>query len=71
MFVGGAVIQWLRDELGLIASAAESEKAALSVPDVDRGFTLFPPLLGLARPTGICTPAAQFAGLRAAAAKTT
>ena len=33
VFVGGAVIQWLRDELGLIATAAESEKAALSVPD--------------------------------------
>ena len=33
IFVGGAVIQWLRDELGLVKTAAESEVLATSVPD--------------------------------------
>ena len=33
VFVGGAVVQWLRDELGLIGSAAESEYFAEQVPD--------------------------------------
>ncbi|MGL1894081.1 MAG: glycerol kinase GlpK [Spirochaetaceae bacterium] len=33
VFVGGAVIQWLRDELGIIKEASESEKLALSVSD--------------------------------------
>ena len=49
MFVGGAVIQWLRDELGLIASAAESEKAALSVPD-SAGVYIVPAFAGLGAP---------------------
>lgn len=33
VFVGGAVIDWLRDELGIIKSASESEKLAYSVDD--------------------------------------
>lgn len=33
IFVAGAAIQWLRDELGLIRNAAESEAMAKSVPD--------------------------------------
>ena len=33
VFVAGAAIQWLRDGLGLLASAAESEAMARSVPD--------------------------------------
>ena len=49
VFVGGAVIQWLRDELGLIASAAESEKAALSVPD-SSGVYIVPAFAGLGAP---------------------
>ena len=49
VFVGGAVIQWLRDELGLIASAAESEKAALSVPD-SSGVYIVPAFVGLGAP---------------------
>ena len=49
VFVGGAVIQWLRDELGLIASAAESEKAALSVPD-SAGVYIVPAFAGLGAP---------------------
>ena len=49
VFVGGAVIQWLRDELGLIAYAAESEKAALSVPD-SAGVYIVPAFAGLGAP---------------------
>lgn len=49
VFVGGAVIQWLRDELGLIATAAESEKAALSVPD-SSGVYIVPAFAGLVAP---------------------
>ena len=33
VFVGGAVVQWLRDEMGLVSSAAETEAVAASVPD--------------------------------------
>ena len=49
VFVGGAVIQWLRDELGLITTAAESEKAALSVPD-SSGVYIVPAFAGLGAP---------------------
>ncbi len=49
VFVGGAVIQWLRDELGLIATAAESEKAALSIPD-SAGVYIVPAFAGLGAP---------------------
>lgn len=49
VFVGGAVIQWLRDELGLITTAAESEKAALSVPD-SAGVYIVPAFAGLGAP---------------------
>ena len=33
VFVAGAVVKWLRDEMGLIASAAESEALATSIAD--------------------------------------
>jgi glycerol kinase len=33
VFIGGAVVQWLRDSLGIIATAAEIEKLAASVPN--------------------------------------
>ncbi len=49
VFVGGAVIQWLRDELGLISSAAESEEAALKVPD-NAGVYIVPAFAGLGAP---------------------
>lgn len=49
VFVGGAVIQWLRDELGLITTAAESEKAALSVLD-SAGVYIVPAFAGLGAP---------------------
>ena len=49
VFIAGAAIQWLRDELGLIETAAESESAALSVPD-NNGVYLVPAFTGLGAP---------------------
>ncbi len=49
VFMGGAVIQWLRDNLGLIATAAESEVVAASVPD-SAGAVLVPAFTGLGAP---------------------
>ena len=49
VFVGGAVVQWLRDGLGLIDTAAETEAAALSVEDTG-GVTVVPAFVGLGAP---------------------
>ena len=49
VFVTGASLQWLRDGLGLIADAAESESLASSVPDTG-GVYFVPALTGLGSP---------------------
>ena len=49
VFVCGAVIQWLRDGLGLIKNAADSERMALQVPD-SAGVYLVPAFVGLGAP---------------------
>jgi glycerol kinase len=49
VFVAGAVIQWLRDGLGLIGSAGESESLAMSVPD-SGGVYVVPAFVGLGAP---------------------
>ncbi len=49
VFVAGASIQWLRDELKLINSASESEKFALSVEDT-AGCYVVPAFTGLGAP---------------------
>ncbi len=49
VFIGGAVIQWLRDQLGLISSAAESELVALNVSN-NGGVYLVPAFTGLGAP---------------------
>jgi glycerol kinase len=49
VFVAGAAIQWLRDELRLIDTAAESEKLALEVEDT-AGVYLAPAFAGLGAP---------------------
>ncbi len=49
VFMGGATIQWLRDELKMIETAAESEKMALSVAD-NNGVFLVPAFTGLGAP---------------------
>jgi glycerol kinase len=49
VFVAGAAVQWLRDGLGLIGSAAEVEALAASVPDT-AGVHLVPAFTGLGAP---------------------
>ncbi len=49
VFIAGAVIQWLRDELKLITSSAESERWARKVPDT-QGVYLVPAFTGLGAP---------------------
>jgi glycerol kinase len=49
VFIGGAVVQWLRDGLGLIKSSAEIEPLAASVPD-SGGVYLVPAFAGLGAP---------------------
>ncbi len=49
VFIAGAAIQWLRDGLGLIAHAAESQKLAESVDDTG-GVYLVPAFVGLGAP---------------------
>lgn len=49
VFIAGAALQWLRDGLGLIQSAAESEALARTVPDTG-GVYLVPAFVGLGAP---------------------
>jgi len=49
VFSGGAVVQWLRDGLGIIKSSSEVEQLALSVPD-SGGVYLVPAFTGLGAP---------------------
>ena len=49
VFMGGATVQWLRDEMKLIKTAAESEQIAESVPDT-AGVFLVPAFTGLGAP---------------------
>ena len=49
IFVGGSVVQWLRDGLGIIRSSAEVEALASTVPDTG-GVYFVPALTGLAAP---------------------
>ncbi|MCY2968984.1 MAG: glycerol kinase GlpK [Planctomycetota bacterium] len=49
VFIAGAVVQWLRDGLGLIGSSAEVEQLALRVPDTG-GVYFVPAFVGLGAP---------------------
>ena len=49
IFVGGAIVQWLRDGLGIIRSSSEIEALATRVPDTG-GVYFVPALTGLAAP---------------------
>ncbi|HEY9843944.1 MAG: glycerol kinase GlpK [Candidatus Sericytochromatia bacterium] len=49
IFIGGAVVQWLRDELQIIENAAESETLANSVTD-SAGVYVVPAFVGLGAP---------------------
>jgi glycerol kinase len=49
VFIGGAVVQWLRDGLGIIRTAADIEALAAGVPD-NGGVYLVPAFAGLGAP---------------------
>jgi glycerol kinase len=49
IFIGGAVVQWLRDNLQIIRSSSEVEALAASVPDTD-GVVFVPAFVGLGAP---------------------
>jgi len=49
MLSAGSCVEWLRDDLGLISTSAESEAVAAGVPDSD-GVVFVPALLGLGTP---------------------
>ena len=68
VFVAGSLIQWLRDSLGLIVTAAESEALARSIPD-SGGVTIVPALAGLGAPHWAPEARAAIAGLSFAAGR--
>jgi glycerol kinase len=68
VFVAGSLVQWLRDDLGLIADAAETEPLARSVPD-NGGVYLVPALSGLGAPHWRPDARATISGLSFAATK--
>jgi glycerol kinase len=49
IFIGGAVVQWLRDGLGIIKSSSQIEALAATVPD-SGGVCFVPALVGLGAP---------------------
>jgi len=49
IFIGGAVVQWLRDNLKIIAASSEVEALAASVPDTN-GVVFVPAFVGLGAP---------------------
>jgi glycerol kinase len=49
IFIGGAVIQWLRDEMNLLTSAQESEEMAKAINDTE-GVYFVPAFVGLGTP---------------------
>jgi glycerol kinase len=49
VFIGGAVVQWLRDELRILSSSAESDTLARSVPDTG-GVYFVPAFVGMGAP---------------------
>jgi glycerol kinase len=68
VFVAGAVVQWLRDQLGLIATASESESIAASVPD-SGGVSVVPAFVGLGAPHWSSSARGLICGLTRASGK--
>jgi glycerol kinase len=68
VFVAGAAIQWLRDELGLIRTAGESEAIAASVPD-SGGVYVVPAFVGLGAPHWDSQARGAISGLTRASGK--
>ena len=63
IFIGGAVVQWLRDNLRLIGASAEVEALAASVPDTG-GVVFVPAFVGLGAPHWDSHAAGMLIGLR-------
>ncbi|MEM1132159.1 MAG: glycerol kinase [Pseudomonadota bacterium] len=68
IFVAGSLIQWLRDQLGMIVEAGESEALARSVAD-NGGVTIVPALSGLGAPHWQADARAAITGLSFASDK--
>ncbi len=68
VFVGGAVIRWLRDEMKLISSSAESEKKAKKVKD-NGGVYFVPAFSGLGAPFWDMKATGTIVGLTAGTGK--
>lgn len=68
VFVAGSLIQWLRDDIGLIEASSETEGLAKSVPD-NGGVHLVPALSGLGAPHWQPNARAAIHGLTFAAKK--
>ncbi len=68
VFVAGSLVQWLRDSLGLISGAAETETLARSVPDT-AGVYIVPALSGLGAPHWVPEARGALMGLSFAAKK--
>jgi glycerol kinase len=63
IFIGGAVVQWLRDNLRIIGSSADVEALAASVPDAG-GVVFVPAFVGLGAPHWDAHAAGMLHGLR-------
>jgi glycerol kinase len=63
IFIGGAVVQWLRDNLKLINSSGDVEALAKSVPDAG-GVVFVPAFVGLGAPHWDAHAAGMLIGLR-------
>jgi glycerol kinase len=63
IFIGGAVVQWLRDNMKLIGSSGEVEALAASVPDTG-GVGFVPAFVGLGAPHWDAHAAGMLIGLR-------
>jgi len=68
VFVAGSLMQWLRDGVGLIVTAAESEALARSVPD-NGGCYMVPALSGLGAPHWRPDARGQISGISFATTK--
>ncbi|WP_438727754.1 glycerol kinase GlpK [Parasphingorhabdus sp. DH2-15] len=68
VFVAGSLMQWLRDQLGMIVSAGESEALAQSVAD-NAGVYIVPALSGLGAPYWQADARAAISGLSFSATK--
>lgn len=62
IFIAGAAVQWLRDKVGLIESAPDTEQIAMSVPNTG-GVYLVPAFVGLGAPHWDASARASLTGM--------